>query len=146
VTGRPVGRFHEPAGGSVSLDGWHALSTTRWFLLVAIAASLALVLLTASQRAPALPVFASMLACVLGGLSSLLLLYRLIDHPDLTARAGIYVGFVAALAIGYGGYLALRTETSLFGDPSSIETVSAGRAPSGPAGRAEPTSAGRPRP
>ena len=32
----------------------------------------------------------------------------------------MYVGFVAALAVAYGGYLSLRTESSPFGDPSSI--------------------------
>ncbi|MDQ6776598.1 MAG: hypothetical protein M3071_10375 [Actinomycetota bacterium] len=146
VTGGPVGRFHPISHGSVSLDGWQALTTSRWVLLVTVAASIALVLLTASPRAPALPVVSSMLSCVVGGLSSLLLLYRLIDHGGLAARAGIYVGFVAALATGYGGYLSLRTEGSSFGDPRSIETVSAGRAQSGSAGRVEPTSAGRPGP
>ncbi|MDQ6806536.1 MAG: hypothetical protein M3065_16575 [Actinomycetota bacterium] len=142
----PAGRPAATAASSVSLDGWHALTTTRWFLLVTVAAALALVLLTLSQRAPALPVVASMVSCVLGGLSSLLLLYRIIDHAGLTARAGLYVAFVATLAVGYGGYLSLRMESSWFGDPDSIDTVTAGRAQSGSAGRIEPTSAGRPGP
>ncbi|HWF36769.1 MAG TPA: hypothetical protein VG295_15415 [Solirubrobacteraceae bacterium] len=127
-----------PAGELRLLDGWQALTTTRWVLLVTIAAALALVFLTASRRSPALPVVASMLSCLLGGLSTVLLLFRVIDHPGLSARAGIYIGFVAALAIGYGAYLALRTEGSWFGDPGSIKTVS----PRSP----EPTSAGRPGP
>lgn len=141
-----AGRFHELGTASVSLDGWQALTTTRWILLVAIAAALALVTLTVSQRAPALPVFASMLTCLLGGLASLVLLYRIIDHAPLAARAGLYVGFVGALAVGYGGFLALRTEGSTFGDPSTIETVSARRAQPGSTGQAEPTSAARPGP
>jgi hypothetical protein len=130
----------------VSLDGWHVLTTTRWVLLVTVAAVLALVILTVSQRSPALPVLASMVALILGGLAALLLLYRIIHHPGFTACVGIYVGFAAAVVIAYGGYLALRTEGSSFGDPGSIETVSAGSSEPGSSGRAEPTSAGRPGP
>lgn len=140
------GRFRETGAAPLSLDGWQALTTTRWVLLVTIAATLALVTFAASHRTPALAVLMSMLTCLLGGLASVLLLYRLIDHPGLTARVGIYVGFLAALVIAYGGYLALRTEGSWFGDPRSIETVSVGTAKAGSEGRGEPTSAGRPSP
>jgi hypothetical protein len=146
ATAGPVGRLHEVSAGSMSLDGWQALTTSRWVLLITVASSIALVLLTVSQRSPALPVVASTLTCLLGGLASLLLLYRIIEHGALSARAGIYVGFVAALVVAYGGYLSLRTEASPFGDPRSIETVSIERAQSGSAGRGEPTSAGRPGP
>ena len=136
-------RLASTAGVRVSLDGWQALTSMRWILLVAIAASTVLALLTASQHAPALPVTSSLVTCVLGGLASLVLLYRVIYHPGLTARAGVYVGLAAVLALAYGGYLSLRTESSPFGDPRSIETVPTGRTESGSAGRTESTSAGR---
>lgn len=132
------------AGASASLDGWHALTTTRWIMVVTIAVSASVVLLTATRRAPAVPITLSMLCWVLGGLSSLLLLYRIVDHPGLSARAGIYVGVIAALAVGYGGYVSLRTEGSTFGDPRTVETVPPGGTQSGSAGRTESTSAGRP--
>lgn len=135
-----------PDGRVASLDGWHALTTTRWILLVTIVAAVAVVLLTASRRAPAIPVVASMLACVLGVVSSLLLLFRIIGHPGLTARAGVYVGLLAALAVGYGGYLSLRTERGSPGDPRAIETVALGHDPETSAGETESTSAGRPAP
>lgn len=131
---------------SVSLDGWQALSTIRWLLLLTVAACAALVLLTASERAPALPVTASLVTLLLGDLSAVALLFRVIDHPGLHSQIGVYVGLVAALAIGYGGYLSLRTESSPFGDPESIETVSLAPSrtssteptESTPAGRSEP--------
>jgi hypothetical protein len=140
---RAGGRLTSRASVPVSLDGWHALTTTRWILLLMLVATAALVVLTASQRSPALPVTSSLLTCVLGGMATLLLLFRLVDHPGLAVRAGMYVGFVAALAVAYGGYLSLRTESSPFGDPSSIETVPSGRTQSGSAGPTESTSAGR---
>jgi hypothetical protein len=131
------------AGVPVSLDGWQALTTTRWVLLLAIASSLALALLTASQRPPAIPVATSVLTCVLGALAGLLLAFRVIDHPGLSARSGLYIGFVAGLAVAYGGFLSLRTESSSFGDPGTIETVSGAATESGSAGRTQSTSAGR---
>jgi hypothetical protein len=131
------------AGLRVSLDGWQALTTTRWVLLLTIAACLLLVLLTVSRRAPAIPAVSSMVTCVLGGVSLLVLVYRIVDHPGLESRVGIYLGLVAVLAIGYGGYLSLRTESSPFGDPRSIETVSPGPARAGAEGREKSTSAGR---
>jgi hypothetical protein len=122
--------FATPAssrGHAASLDGWQALTTTRWFLLVTVAVSLALVVLTATRRAPAVPVAVAMFACLTGGLASLMLLYRVIHHPGLSARAGIYIGLAAALADAYGGYRSLRTEGSTFDDPGAIETVAVKR-------------------
>jgi hypothetical protein len=130
--------FAQPARGP-TLDGWRALTTTRWLLLVTIAVTAALVLLTLGRRAPALLVATRMLTCVLGGLSSLVLLFRVIDHPGLSARAGVYVAFVAALAVAYGGYLALRTEGG--SSASSIEMVRPGDEGQPSSARSEPTSA-----
>jgi hypothetical protein len=118
-----------PSGGhAASLDGWQALRTTRWVLLVTVAVALALVVLTATRRAPAVPVAVAMFACLIGDLASLMLLYRVIHHPGLSARAGIYIGLAAALAVAYGGYRSLRTEGSTFADPGAIETVAVDRA------------------
>jgi hypothetical protein len=134
-------------GHAASLDGWQALTATRWVLLVTVALSLALVILTATRRAPAVPVAVAMFTCLTGDLASLLLLYRVIHHPGLSARAGIYIGLAAALAVAYGGYRSLRTEGSTFADPGAIETVAIdrarGRSESAPAEPSESASAGR---
>lgn len=140
AAGRPPASTGVPP---VSLDGWQALTTIRWFLVLAIAASLALVLLTASQQAPAIPAAASMITCVLGILATVLVAFRVIHHPGLSARSGLFVGFVAALAAGYGGFVSLRAESSPFGDPDAIEIVPIDPARPEPEGRAESTSAGR---
>ena len=139
-----AGGLASTGGALASLDGWQALTTTRWILLVTIAVALALPVVTAARRAPAVPVALGMLSCVLGAVSTLVLLYRIIDHPGLSARAGIYVGLVASIAIGYGGYLSLRVERGSSVDASSIETVPAGAAPMGSAGRTDSTSVAPP--
>jgi hypothetical protein len=138
--------FATPApsrGHAASLDGWQALSTTRWVLLVTVAVSLALVVLTATRRAPAVPVAFAMFAFLTGDLASLMLLYRVVHHPGLSARAGIYIGLAAALAVAYGGYRSLRTEGGAFDDPGAIETVSVDRPAAGARGRRESSSTGR---
>jgi hypothetical protein len=129
-------------GVVVARDGWRALSTTRWVLLLVILLALALVLLTATRRAPAVPVALAMLSWVLGALAALMLLYRVIHHPGLSARAGIYVGLVATLAIAYGGYRSLRTEGGSLEDTRAIETVTTDSSAVVTPGRTEPTSAG----
>lgn len=156
--GGAPGRLAANSRASASLDGWRSLTDIRWILLIAIVVSLALVLFTATRRSPAIPVTLSMLTCMLGGLSSLLVIYRLIDHPGAAsgaaptvARPGIYLGLIAAVAIAYGGYLSMRAESSPFGDPASVETVrtawtgagSMARTGAGSASRAEADSAPR---
>ena len=115
---------------STSLDGWHALTDIRWVLLIAIVASVALVAVTAMRDSPAVPVTLGMVMTLLGVLSSLLVLYRVIDNPgagssgaSVHAKAGIYLGLLACLAIAYGGYRSLRAEGSGFEDPEGIEIV-----------------------
>jgi hypothetical protein len=125
-----------------SLDGWDALAIIRWILLLTMVLALGLVPLTATRRAPAVPVAVAMLACVTGALASLMLFYRVIHHPGLSVRPGIYVGLAAVLVIAYGGYRSLRTEGGSFGDPRAIETVVSDRSPAGASGRTDSTSAG----
>ena len=91
-------RSAQQVGLPTSLDGWHALQTVRWLMLVTIAAALALAILQGTQRAPALPVSFAVIATVLGALTSLALIYRvLISVPQgLDQRAGAYLGAARA--------------------------------------------------
>ena len=77
-------------GVSTSQNGWHSLSTTRWLLLLTIVAALALVYLQGTRRSPAMPVTFSLFVWLLGGLTSLVLIYRvLINMPgpnDVVSR------------------------------------------------------------
>jgi len=113
-------------GQPTTFDGWNGLQTLRWLLLVTIVAALALAYFQASRRSPAIPVVLSVIVTVLGGLSALALIYRvLINTPasTLDQRAGAYLGLVAAIVIAYGGYKSMREETGT--DPAvlDIETV-----------------------
>lgn len=105
-------RSAQQVGLPTSLDGWHALQTLRWLMLVTIAAGLALAILQGTQRAPALPVSFAVIATVLAAATSLALIYRvLISVPQgLDQRAGAYLGLFSALALTYGAFRSLRQE------------------------------------
>ncbi len=118
-------------GRPASWTGWSGLNHLRWFLLLTILAALALAFFQASQRAPAIPVTLSVVVTVLGALSVLALIYRVLINPPsgsgVGQRPGAYLGLAAAIGIVYGGYRSMRAETGI--DPQAlgqIETVRIG--------------------
>lgn len=118
-----------PLGGafnaSVSVNAWHSLSNTRWLLLLTVIVALGVVALVALGRELDSPVSPSAIVLGLGGLSAILVFYRILDHPhggvsigsssfSYGAKIGLYLGFLACLAVAYGGFLAMNEEgTSL---------------------------------
>jgi hypothetical protein len=119
-------------GVSTSINGWQSLSHLRWLILLTIIAALALAYFQATRPAPAIPVSLSVIVTVLGLLSTLALIYRvLINVPGsdsvVDARVGAYLGLLCAAAILYGGYASMRREGISPKDaPSEIETVRPG--------------------
>jgi hypothetical protein len=96
-----------------SFDGWNSVADIRWLMLVAILVAFALVWFQATRRAPAIPVTFSVFATLLGLLTALALIWRvLIDPPGgvLEVRYGGYVALVASLGVFYGGYRSMRAE------------------------------------
>ncbi len=117
-------------GTSTSVNGWHALTTLRWLMLLTIACGLLLVYLQAARRAPAIPVSVSVVVTVLGILTTLALLYRvLINEPGddgvVQRKPGAFVGLASAIVVVYGGYRSMRQEGIADEDaPADIDTVS----------------------
>jgi hypothetical protein len=128
----PSGSADAAAGtspGSTSLNAWHSLTTVRWLMLLTILAVLSLVFFQATRRAPALPVSLSVITTVLGGLTVLALIYRLLinvpgSDSGLDARTGAFLGLVSACAIAIGAFASLREEGLSPRDaPTTIPTV-----------------------
>ena len=114
--------LHEPT----TFNGWNGLTHLHWLLLVTIVAALALTYFQAAREGPAIPITLSLVVTLLGGLTTVALIYRvLIKTPGhmLDQRAGAYLGLVAAIGIAYGGYKSMREEGGT--DPAilDIETV-----------------------
>ncbi len=89
--------------------GWSSLPVLRWFLIVSALLGAGLTLLQATRRAPAFPVVMSVLVTAFAGLTTLLLIIRLLTWGG-TLRVGAYIGVVAVAALTLGGFLSLRQE------------------------------------
>jgi len=117
VTGGPPQRAEATA--------WQAFSVLDVVLALLALVPLALVLLQATRRSPALPVLFSVLTTVAGLLAALLIAYRLANQPgpnDLVdVERGAWLGLLAALAIAAGGWRSTRDESMPGAPPPVIE-------------------------
>jgi hypothetical protein len=114
------GLFSVSEGGSA----WDALDVIPIILMVAIIAAVALALIRLTDAVFEPPVSMAAIVAILGGISVLLILYRIIDPPldtdipgvEISRSIGIYLGLLAAAGITYGGYRAMQEEGTSFGD------------------------------
>jgi len=113
------GLFSVSVGGSA----WDALEVIPIILMIAIVAAVgvAVIRLTDAVFEPAISMNA--VVAVLGAISVLLILYRIISPPDsgiseisVDPAVGIFLGLVAAAGITFGGYRAMQEEGVTFGD------------------------------
>jgi hypothetical protein len=104
-------------------DAWESLDVIPWILLLAIVAALgtALLRLSGSGWEPEIPPAA--VVAVLGGVAVLLILYRILFHPDfglggvpvaITVEPGAYLSLAAAAGIALGGYRAMGERGTSF--------------------------------
>jgi hypothetical protein len=77
---------------------------------VTIAAAFGLLILQATRRAPAVPVTMSLIVTVLGIITVLALIYRVLINPPAHQHTAAYLGLLSAIGLGYGGYVSLREE------------------------------------
>jgi hypothetical protein len=106
------------AGVDTSATAWQAFDVLDLYLLLTILVALTLAFLTASDRSVALPVGASVLTTVMGGLATLFVLYRMLNQPGendvVDVKIGAWLGLLACIGITVGGYLAMRDEGTSF--------------------------------
>ena len=123
---------------SVGGSAWDALDVIPIILMVAIIAAVgvAVVRLTDAVFEPAISMNA--VVSVLGVISVLLILYRIVSPPDsefsgisVDPAVGIFLGLVAAAGIAYGGYRAMQEEGTSFGDVG--DRLGGGQPPQPPA-------------
>jgi hypothetical protein len=112
-----------PGGGG---NAWDALDFIPIILVIGIVAALVMVglRLADSPYEPSVPM--STIVTVLGVISVLLILFRIIDPPsfasfggvsvDATLSIGIFLGLIAAGGVAFGGYSTMKEEGITFGD------------------------------
>ena len=117
------------AGVSVndSRSGWSVFTNSRWIWLITIIVALAAVVIASGALKFQSPVQPAVAVAALGALSSILILYRILHHPTASAsfgtfhasagiKIGIWLGLIAAIAVTYGGYLAMTEEGTSLAD------------------------------
>jgi hypothetical protein len=113
--------------GSISYSGWHTFTNSRWVWIITIIVALGAVAIRAGLLKLELPLQPGVLVAGLGALSTLLILYRILDHPSASAsfggvhtsvgiKIGIWLGLIAAGALTYGGYLSMQDEGTSLAD------------------------------
>lgn len=115
------GLFSVSAGG----NAWEVFSWIDLFMMLTIIVAIAVVVIRISDAIVEPPFSINAAVAILGGLSVLFILYRIIDPPidtgdlpgvDVGRAIGVYLGLLASAGIAYGGYRAMQEEGSSFGE------------------------------
>ncbi|CAN5206930.1 hypothetical protein BH24ACT23_BH24ACT23_03170 [soil metagenome] len=114
----------EGGGLSIGINAWEAFGFIDIVLFLAAAAGIGLAVISASQSQVNLPVAMSALAAGLGGLATVLILFRILSPPDGGAgdlidvgrSIGVFLGLIAAAGVTYGGWTAMQEEGTSFSD------------------------------
>lgn len=111
--GGAVGPFAPTTMATGSEGAWHTLTVLRWLAVLASTAAFLPLLLRCAQRWLDPPRRTHSVVAALGGLTALLLGYRvLIDLPDpsrvVDQKAGAILGLAGALLIAVGGLESMR--------------------------------------
>ena len=93
-----------------SRTGWQILTNLRWLLLVTSVAGIALAATQVARRSPAIPVTLSLIVPVLGLITALALVYRVLISPPAHEQGGAILSLISSIGLAYGGYLSLREE------------------------------------
>jgi hypothetical protein len=129
-----------------SRTGWESLGALDVVLAVVALSALAIPVVTALERVPAVPLAHQSLTTLIGLLAVVLVLIRVLNMPDWAAERewGLWVALAATLGIAGGGLVAMRDERLTRGErhtdltgvpvaaPPDIERLPAPRPEAGP--------------
>ena len=135
-------------GIDTNVNAWQAFSTTDILIFITCVAALTMVGLTAMGRTTGMPMSLPMVVAVLGGLTTLVILYRIVNQPGpndaINVDFGAYLGLVLAAALTYGaiqageGLDAMRTEAGSLAGGGAPAPAAATAAPAGAVGDPAP--------
>jgi hypothetical protein len=137
------------AGIDTSANAWQSFSFIDVVLLVTVVIAIGAAVVKATESTVDFPL--STVITVLGALSTILVLYRILDPPsDASRKFGVFLGLIFAAALTYGGWLSMQSEGTSFQDAADRlgggdDVGRGGPGPGGPGG-GEPPSAPPPPP
>ena len=124
--GIPEANIQTPAGGvqfdissvpgvDTTANAWQAFDFIDIILLVTVVVAIGMFVISATQSNVNLPVAGSAITTGLGILSTILVLYRIINPPgDLDRKFGVFLGLIAAAGVAIGGWMAMQEEGTSF--------------------------------
>jgi hypothetical protein len=113
------------AGSNVTEDGWTGLSHAHWLLLITILGGFVLFVAQATRRSPAWPVTLSVTLVILGGLSTIWLLVRVLVDPPGGREFGGWLALISTAVLTWAAYESMRMEGIAPEDgPGEIRVVS----------------------
>jgi hypothetical protein len=98
-----------PSGIFSAVNGWDAVPTLRWFVLVTAALGLLLAVAQAATPGPALPVTIDLAAMIVAGVTTILVAIRLAS-TSAPLRFGAIVGLFSVGLVAIGAYQAMHAE------------------------------------
>jgi hypothetical protein len=103
------------SGITTAENAWQTLTYTRWVMLITIVVALGSVFLHMTQRSHGAKTDTSVLVTVVGTITALLLIYRvLIELPNpssvVDVKIGAFLGLLAGIGIALGGIESIREE------------------------------------
>jgi multisubunit Na+/H+ antiporter MnhF subunit len=110
---------------SGGFNAWESFSFIDIILLITVLAAVAVAVIRLTDALVEPPVSVNAVVAILGAISVLLIVYRIIDPPDFGVDVsgfdvgpsiGVFLGLIAAAGIAYGGYRAMQEEGTGFGD------------------------------
>jgi hypothetical protein len=119
-----VGAISLGGGAGAGGSAWQTLDLISLVLMAAVVVAVGAALLRAfgSSWEPAIP--PSAVVAVLGGISTLLILFRILVPPDFgelggvpinaTLELGVFLGLATAAGVAYGGYRAMGERGTSF--------------------------------
>ena len=128
-------------GIDTNVNAWQAFSTTD--ILIFVACVVTLVMVGVQVMGSQVPVSLPMIAAALGGLTTLIILWRIVNQPGpndaINVDFGAYLGFVLAAALTYGaiqagdGLESMRTEAGSLATGAAPAVAAPGGAVGDPA-------------
>src|SRR6478609_10097453 len=119
------------SGAAIPVSGpggnaWDTLDFIPIILLITVIVTVANAAIEASESNVEMPVHGGTVVTVLGAISCLLILFRIIDTPTFASiggvsaegsvEFGIFLSLIAAAGIAFGGYRAMQEEGMSFSD------------------------------
>lgn len=132
-----VAAFGNAVGVDTDFNAWQSFGFIDIVLLATVVVAVGAAVVKAAETKVDFPL--STIVTVLGALSTILVLYRILDPPsDASRKFGVFLGLIFAAALTYGGWLAMQSEGTSFQDAADRlgggDDVGGGPGPGGPSG------------